>query len=418
MIACVGLTGNSERRLALIFGPVAFDQTDEQVASLMSSVFDIALARDVAVGFHLDDSMFWGRRRDLVADAKNLERSDWDGPLSTGRLLAWGPQPSRAPPQMCINSPAIEAEVRRRGALVIGAALRAGLERLRRVGREDLFAGVIVGWETQIGQDFESRRTLGYCALANRGLSRGASVEAMDQARVDAVEHFITIWSAAITAAGIPPSRIYSHIAFMPRGQFEPSGQGPVQTYAQRTNFSPSATAFGSHRRAGFSTYPQPGLLEEIDDKVSSSGGAPWASAEGANVAPGGNPSASGISMETYLARLFNHGASLVNIFGWGIGNPDNGFRQAAESDEAISAYRKFLSGEAMVEGPVVATIQERIPDKIARVQAGLPAWIALHDGQALAQPHLDALKVALAAHDLVRAEGEADALLALIAEP
>jgi hypothetical protein len=37
------------------------------------------------------------------------------------------------------------------------------------------------------------------------------------------------------------------------------------------------------------------------------------------------------MSMETYLARQFNHGAVLVNVFGWGIGEADNPFRIAAE---------------------------------------------------------------------------------------
>lgn len=417
LIARMDTTGRDGRRLALIFGPLSFDHTDEQVASLIGSGFDIALARDVAVGFHIDDSMFWGRRRDLLADPRNVERMDWDGPLSTGRRLAWGPRPSRAPPHMCINSAAIEAEVWRRGDEVIGAALHAGLERLRRAGREDLFAGVIVGWETQIGREFESGRVLGYCALANRGLRRGASREAMDQARVEALEHFISIWSTSIASAGVPPSRIYSHVAFMPRRQFDSSEHENGETYAARTNFSPPETAFGRERRAGFSTYPEAGIIEEIHDQVRRAGGAPWASAEGANVALGGDPSASGMATETYLARLFNRGAALVNIFGWGIGDADNGFRRAAESPDAIAAYRKFLRGEALIEGPITASILERLPVKIHRIHAELPQWVRAHNGQARAQPHVEALDAALAAQDWARAEAEADALLALMVE-
>jgi hypothetical protein len=53
------------------------------------------------------------------------------------------------------------------------------------------------------------------------------------------------------------------------------------------------------------------------------------------------------MTMETYLARCFNHGATLVNVFGWGIGGtiaPDNPFRVAAEEPAALDAYRKFLN--------------------------------------------------------------------------
>jgi hypothetical protein len=294
--------------------------------------------------------------------------------------------------------------------------IQSGLEGLRRAGREDLFAGVIVGWETQIGHDFETKRPLGYCALANLGLQRGARPRAMDQARVEAVEHFISIWSVAVASAGVPASRIYSHVAFTPRREFEAAVGAGAETYSEGTNFSPSETAFGISRRAGFSTYRQPGLFEEIYDRTQQSGNAPWASAEGANVALGGQPTASGMSTETYLARLFNHGAALVNIFGWGIGDVDNGFRQAAERPEAILAYRKFLSGEPLVEGPISETILDRLPAKILRIQAELPEWVQRHDGQALVQPHIDRLQSALAANDLSRAELEADALLALMA--
>jgi hypothetical protein len=101
------------RRLALIFGPILFDHSDEQAARRIDDAFDIALARDVAVGFHLDDSMFWHGGRDLVEDPRNVERADWDSPPSA-RRLDWGRFP-RLAPQTCLNSPAIEAEVRRRG---------------------------------------------------------------------------------------------------------------------------------------------------------------------------------------------------------------------------------------------------------------------------------------------------------------
>ncbi len=417
VIARIGSTGVERRRLALVFGPILFDHSDEQAVQLIDDAFDIALARGVAVGFHLDDSMFWRGRRDLVEDPRNVERADWNGRPSTERRLDWGPVPARLAPQMCLNSPVIEAEVRRRGRDVIGAAIARGLARLRAAGREDLFAGVIVGWETHIGRDFaDPQAPLGFCALTNRGLRPGASTEAMDQARIEAVQHFVTLWSQAVADAGVPQTRIYAHIAFTPQRYFEERQAGA--TYAQFTNFATVETAFGPARRAGFSTYPTPGLMDDIREAAQARGGAPWASAEGANVNLAGAVLARGdvgpgMSMETYLARHFNHGAALVNIFGWGLGEADNPFRRAAEQDEAIAAYRKFLRGDTLVEGP--PTIIERLPAKMRRIQAEMPGWIAGHrDRQARAQPHFDALTAALEANDLPRAEREADALLAL----
>lgn len=80
------------------------------------------------------------------------------------------------------------------------------------------------------------------------------------------------------------------------------------------------------------------------------------------------------MSMEAYLARHFNHGAALVNIFGWGLGEADNPFRRAAEYEEAIAAYRNFLRGEPLIEGP--PTILERLPEKMRCIQAEMPGWI------------------------------------------
>lgn len=54
-----------------------------------------------------------------------------------------------------------------------------------------------------------------------------------------------------------------------------------------------------------------------------------------------------------YLARIFNHGGVLVNLFSWGIGgeaNRNNFFRQATENSEGLAAYAKFLRGGQLVE--------------------------------------------------------------------
>ncbi len=52
--------------------------------------------------------------------------------------------------------------------------------------------------------------------------------------------------------------------------------------------------------------------------------------------------------MESYLARCFNHGATLVVVYSWGIGGPEvrntNPFRIATEGPDALATYRKFLS--------------------------------------------------------------------------
>ena len=68
------------------------------------------------------------------------------------------------------------------------------------------------------------------------------------------------------------------------------------------------------------------------------------------------------MSMEGYLGNLFNHGAVMVNIFGWGLGDKNYPFRRIAESPDALAAYRKFLSGGQLSEAAV--------PDVIATLPA------------------------------------------------
>ena len=71
--------------------------SDAEITKFIELAFDLALETDVAVGFHIDDSMFWARRKDLWSDPKNVEALDWDGTPCTGRRLDWqtGPEPSR-----------------------------------------------------------------------------------------------------------------------------------------------------------------------------------------------------------------------------------------------------------------------------------------------------------------------------------
>jgi hypothetical protein len=85
--------------------------------------------------------------------------------------------------------------------------------------------------------------------------------------------------------------------------------------------------------------------------------------------------------MESYLAKLFNHGAVAANIFSWGMGGEAererNLFRRVTENRDALDAYRKFLSGQPLQEqqstGPSAG---DRLREKIAKIQKQLPAWI------------------------------------------
>src|SRR6185436_19066696 len=106
-------------------------------------------------------------------------------------------------------------------------------------------------------------------------------------------------------------------------------------------------------------------------DDFQKHGNPTWASSEGSTVNPATLESV--VKIETYLGWMFNHNAALVNIFGWGVGTKgENPFWKAAASTEALDAYRKFLSGQPLIEDTTDLTtnLVGGLPDKIAQFQA------------------------------------------------
>jgi hypothetical protein len=422
----IGTVGDRQDRLAVVLGHLSFDHVDPEITKFIELGFNLALETDVAVGFHIDDSMFWAKRKDLWSDPNNVEALDWDGTPCTGRRLDWqtgpGAQPDAAPPQMCFNSKAIQREVQKRAALV-GKAIQAGVQQLERLNRPELFAGVIAGSETMIGEDFKTGKYLGYRALLNRGFSRERPPLDMDRERENLVQEFIELWTKGLADAGVSPRKIYSHTAFLPRRAFKIGGNHE-HTYSQHNNFAPPSVAFGNHHRPGFSTYPAPGRFDDIYEELATHKQTAWASCEGTNLQLGSGPGQSGMTMETYLAKMFNHGATLVNIFSWGIGgeaNKNMSFRVVTEGEEALRAYRKFLKGEPLIEAKTKAlTLLERLPPKIHAIQKELPAWTrktgntnkaTADKAAALMRKMQDQLK----AKDFEEVERTADSILKLI---
>jgi len=417
----IGTVGDRQTRLAVVLGHFSFDHGDAEIRKFIELAFGLALETDVAVGFHIDDSMFWATRKDLWSDPNNVEALDWDGTPCTGRRLDWqtgpGAQPDAAPPQMCFNSKVIQREVQQRSAL-LGRAIQAGVRQLEERKRPELFAGVIAGSETMIGQDFKTGKYLGYRALLNRGFTREHPPQDIDLEREKVVQEFIGQWTQGLAEAGVSPQKIYSHTAFLSRRAFKIGGD-KERTYSQHNHFAPPSVSFGKHHRPGFSTYPQPGLFDDIYEELAQHRQVGWASCEGTNLQLGSGPGQSGMNMETYLAKMFNHGGALVNIFSWGIGGEamkNMDFRVVTEGEEALRAYRRFLKGDPLFEAQTEAlTLLERLPPKIHRIQKELPAWIQKPGNQEKAAALMQTLERHLKAKNFEEAEKTADSILKMI---
>lgn len=408
----IGTTGDACDKLAFAVGPLCFDMPDDETRQSIREAFAVARENDVAVAFHIDDSMVWGRRKDLLANPDNIETADWDAKPSTGRRADWGPQPTRFPPQMCFNSPGIVEAVKSRGRL-IGEQIRREVEILESQGKGHLFAGVIAGWETQIGRDFETGRPLGFRALAHRGFSARRPPKDIDRERTQIVHEFIRLWADSLHAGGIAKDRVFCHIAFTDQGLRQPDAK---ESYAVTVNFAVPEVAFDSSYRPGFSTYPEGETFQAIYDIVGKHGHPGWISAEGANVSPTSMPGEP--TMETYLSRMFDHGAVMVNIFAWGIGGEamkDNFFRRAAENPEALAAYAKFLRHEKLVVSAPTGFSPRAFRAKMQRLQAELPVWVQKSGRQTEAMPLVQKLEGLLKQRKWLEADRAADELLLLI---
>jgi len=423
----IGIGGDRQTRLAVMLGPLTFDQTDAEITEFIERAFDLAVETDMAVGFHIDDCILWSGRKDLWSDPQNVETLDWDGTPCTGRQLNYSKTPMEVAPQMCFNSKAVQHEVRQRATL-IGKAVAAGVRKLEQLKRPELFVGVISGWETQMGSDLKTGKYLGYRALLNRGFSREHPPQNQSLELEKVTQEFIELWTAGLAEAGAPPQKIYSHIAFLSRRAFGMGDSKEVTymrpdkdtAYSQHNHFTPPSVAFGKNHRPGFSTYPQPGLFDDIYEQMDKHKQVGWASCEGTNMQPGTGPGQTGMNMETYLAKMFNHGATLITIFSWGIGgeaHKNMSYRLCTEGEEELKAYRKFLRGEPLIEGVTVAGLQERLPLKVHKIQAEFPAWMqkADPDAKAKAAALMQKLQAQAKGRDPQALEQTADAILTLM---
>ncbi len=392
----IGTTGDARHKLGFAIGPLCFDMSDDDIRQFIRDAFAVARENDVAVALHIDDSMSWGARADLLANPDNIETADWTQTPNTGRRLDWGSTPTKFPPLMCYNAPAIVAAAKARAGL-IGGEVGRQLAILRAAGKEHLFAAVIAGSETQIGRDFETGRPLGFRALAHRGFSEKNPPKDADAERAAVVNEWIELWANSLHAAGTPREKIFCHVSFTDQKEAE--------------------VAFSTAYGPGFSTYPEGRTFQAINTALAHHGSPGWISAEGTNVSPTGMPGEP--TMETYLAKLFHQGAVLVNVFSWGIGGETqrgNFFRRATENPEALKAYAKFLRSEPLVEsstGFSAAVFQ----DKMRRIQNELPAWTQRSGQQARVLPMTQKLTALLKERRFEEADRLADELLALIAQ-
>jgi hypothetical protein len=381
--AKLGTTGDGKtRQLGVGDGIPVWASEDSKIRQQIKLRFDIAEQTNIAVHFNVDDHIGWDERPDLwnwydptrrgynSDNRKNVEWYDWEGSPNKRRYFTPVGTASQTS-HMCYNSPAIQKEIVRIISQVVGPALRKEIDNLKQKNKEYLFAGITVGAEagfddysvisilsqipsaanpeqmamakmlrqmaTLMDEDKAPHGRLGYCALTNAGYSKDNPPADINRALADINQKFIEFWDKQFVDAGIPCSRIYTHVAAAPP--------------QEDNNNAPTSIVFNSYSRPGWTTYPLGTLakgFQPLYHELATHDNPAWGGVE-ANNAAFTNPSAPG--WEDYLAWHYNHGAKLVGI---NVGASDqsimSNLSKGASGDEAMAAYRKFLKGENLIE--------------------------------------------------------------------
>jgi hypothetical protein len=340
------------RILGFAVGPIAMDQGEDEARSVIRDAFDIAWATDMAVALHLDDYMFWTQARlpdgHLLREVEGtIEWKNWSATPAPNLEIGWLPNIKLAP-QMCYESPKMKEFTTYWTKDVIGQEVKRQFDRLVQAGKAKLFAGIIVGWESNLAY--------GYCSLSHLGYSAQNPPADFDHERERVLQRHIERWAKGISDAGIPGDLIFTHLGPIPKRDYDKLTailpRSRIREIPQSTAFRAFWTAFNGYSSPGFSAYSDDGRFADIYQAVRAYGRGTWAMAEGTNVILGAPPARSPLAWETYLARSFNYGAKLVDIFGGFQGEAAGEFGRSTESEQAIAAYRKFLQGDLLVEDP------------------------------------------------------------------
>jgi hypothetical protein len=385
LAARLGTSGDGKTRQLAVGAGIPIFVSDASIAHEIRLRFDIARQTNVAVHFNVDDHIGWDERPDLwnwydpkkpgynAANRKNVEWYDWEGTPNKRRYLTPNGTPSQTP-HMCYNSPMIKAEIGRVISQVVGPALKGEINTLKQDGQEYLFAGITVGAEAGfddysmvskllpqlpshdtgdpiqmdvarmireaaklMDEDKAPYSRLGYCSMTNAGYSKANPPADFNRALADVNQKFIEFWDKQFVDAGLPCSRIYTHVA--------------TSSLQDDNNNAPIRIVFNPYARPGWTTYPIGTLangFQPLYDELAKHGNPAWGGVEANNPAFA-IPNAP--SWEKYLAWHYNHGAKLVGI-NVGAADPSimSNLSKGAFGDEAMAAFEKFLKGEKLIE--------------------------------------------------------------------
>jgi len=380
----IGMKGDGKNRYLGFLDVIYTFEAEDDIEKRIRHSFATARENDLAVMFLYDFHYFWKNRPDLwnwfdpdsagydPQNKMNVEWHGWDGPPNKVRYLNWG-VPWRLPPHLSYTSEKVRSEITRMVREVIVPVTLEELAKLKKEGKEDLFAGILVGSEPSIDDYTEASAArskmmeedgvkpgpLGYRALLDRGYSADNPPENFRHALAEIIQETIAFWCKQFVDGGLPAEKLYPHVA----------APAPIEMMN-----APIWTAFNEYSRPGWTTYPVMVLgqnFKAVYRQLEKNGNPRWAGTEAGANFPG-----SAVEWETYLGWHFNHGATLM-IINYGASSEDlTDLLLGCFREEAVAAYQKFFKGIPLEEKEISSDHpQFRVQRKMKKVRETVQWW-------------------------------------------
>ncbi len=380
----IGMKGDGKNRYLGFLDVIYTFDVEDDIEKRIRHSFATAREHDLAVMFLYDFHYFWKNRPDLwnwfdpdsagydPENIMNVEWHNWDGPPNKVRYLNWG-VPWRLPPHLSFTSEKVRSEITRIVSEIIIPVTLEELENLKQEGKEDLFAGILVGSEPSMDdytnpsgerkkmmdEDGVEPGPLGYRSLMDRGYSEDNPPEDFRQAIAEIIQETVAFWCKQFVDGGLPPEKLYPHVA----------APAPIEMMN-----APIWTAFNEYSRPGWTTYPVMVMGQDfkaIYRELEKRGNPRWASTEANANFPGAM-----VDWETYMGWHWNHGCVLMIINYGAAGEDLPKLLLGCFVEEAVAAYQKFFAGTPLVENEISSDHpQLRIQAKTRKVGMAVQTW-------------------------------------------
>lgn len=350
-------------------GPMLLTQSVEEMKNHVNSAFDAAEKYNVPVYFQLDDCNNYTTSFGSGASPKFYDNPDWVEWISfpqTGE--SWGGQIYGRTPYFwfnwgnwmhaesfpCFQSSGFRDFVVHQLREGVLKPLNRRYQKLKEEDRAYLFAGMAVGWETHIPDYSPSNSILSIDAdhlpinvlkgdqmkpweAAKSGYN---SLKILERDKYDlnalytVIHDYSELLSKTAFESGIPRNKIFTHIVGLMS-----ANPGLKTTFAP-----PIWAAVNEYSIPGFTMSPvsSPYNLHTLTNEIKKADPAQknFVLAEGYSI----GVDQSFKQADDYFASMFNNGALLVSVFGWGREPPGSAFVVShSESNPFVLAAKKWL---------------------------------------------------------------------------